>query len=130
MDGVANPPYGIGAKFVSQIGVEFFNGFDEAHVAFCDEIGKRKIRIGVFGCDLDDEAQIAFYNFVHSVLITFLYTLDKGVKFIVAEQRITVEFIHVLCGRCVVRHVCHGVFLIEGNVRQFMLDNINMRNCL
>ena len=57
-DGLANPPDGVGGKFVAAAILEFLDAFHQADVAFLNQIEERLAAVGVFFGDGNDEAQI------------------------------------------------------------------------
>ena len=57
---LANPPSGVGRKFVAAPILEFLDGFHQAHVAFLDQVEKREAAIGVFLSDRNHQPQIGF----------------------------------------------------------------------
>ena len=62
-DGLTNPPGSIGGKLVAPAILEFFHCFHQPHVAFLDQVEKRKAAVGVLLGDGDDEPQIGFHHF-------------------------------------------------------------------
>ena len=62
-DGLADPPGGVGGKFIAAAVLEFFDGFHQAHVAFLDEIKEGQAAVGVFFGDGNDEAKVGFDHF-------------------------------------------------------------------
>ncbi len=57
-DGLANPPDGVGGKFIAAAILKFFDAFHQTDVAFLNQIQKRLATIRVFFGDGNDEAQI------------------------------------------------------------------------
>ncbi len=57
-DGLANPPRGIRAELEAAAPVEFFDGTQEAQVAFLDEVDQRHAAVGVAAGDADHQPQV------------------------------------------------------------------------
>src|SRR4029077_2989286 len=62
-DGLANPPSRVSGKFVSSTVFKFLDRFHQPHIAFLDQIQKRKAAIGVFFCDGNNETKIGLDHF-------------------------------------------------------------------
>ena len=59
LDGLFNPPCGVGAEFATFCWVEAFDGFDETDVTFADQIEQWQAGIIVIVRELDHEAQVS-----------------------------------------------------------------------
>jgi len=58
LDGLLDPPRGVGGKARALRGVEAFDGADEADVSLFNQVGEGEAAVGVVFGDGDDEAQV------------------------------------------------------------------------
>ena len=58
LDGLLDPPTGVGTESGTLRGVKPFDGLDEADVAFFDEVGERQPAVGVVFGDGDHQAKV------------------------------------------------------------------------
>src|ERR1700730_8014271 len=63
-DGLANPPGGVGRKFVAAAPLEFIDGLHQADVALLDQVQELQAAIGIFFRDGNDQAQVGFDQFL------------------------------------------------------------------
>jgi hypothetical protein len=71
-DRLANPPHGVGDEFEAAGFVEALGGFDQAQVAFVDEVAERKALILVLFGYRNDESEVGFCQFFQGGLIALV----------------------------------------------------------
>jgi len=68
-DGLTNPPNRVGDKFEAPRFVKALGGFDQAEVAFIDEVAERKPLILVLLGDRNDKAKVGLCQFFQGGLV-------------------------------------------------------------
>ena len=67
-DGLANPPRGVGGKFVAAAPFEFVDGLHQADVAFLNQVEELQAAVGVFLGDGNHQAEVRFDQFFFGLL--------------------------------------------------------------
>ena len=60
LDGLADPPSGIGRKTIAEFRIELAHCVDQPQIAFLDQVEQGQATIEIAAGDLDHQAQIAF----------------------------------------------------------------------
>ena len=95
-DVLANPPNGIADEFDFLGVVKAASGFNEAHVAFINELVHIDALTFVKVCDVYDEAEVAFDEQVHGFAAAFANFREYNLFLFLGKQRIFGNIVQVL----------------------------------
>lgn len=117
LDGLFDPPGGVGAEFAAFAGVEALDGFDEADVAFGDEVEEGHAEVGVIAGDFDDEAEVGADHDLLGLGVALADTIGEGDFLLDGEEGKFGDVAEVLLETVVgvfVGHGCVAGFAFEG----------------
>jgi len=102
LDGLFNPPCGIGAELAAFFGIEAFHGFHQADVAFRNQIEQREAKIAVVAGDFDDKAEVSTHHFGARFLVATFYAARQLDFFLWGQKRKFRNFPEILLKSCFV----------------------------
>ena len=98
LDGLANPPGGVGGKAKTPLGVEFFHGADQAQVALFNQIQQGQAAIDVPAGNFHHQAQVTLNHTAPGTGISLQREAGEVLLFVGGEQRGVADFVQVQLG--------------------------------
>ena len=99
LDGLLDPPGGVGAELAPLIGVEALDGLDQPEVAFADEVHERQPEIIVILGDTDDQSEVRLDHLLAGGFVALEdATCQRGLLF-QRQQRRLADLIQVIADR-------------------------------
>jgi hypothetical protein len=77
LDGLLDPPSGVGGELAALFRIEALDGFHEANVAFGNEIGDGHAVVGIVLGDFNDQTEVCLDHVGSSLLIALMNALRE-----------------------------------------------------
>ncbi len=108
LQGLADPPRGVGRETEAALPVELVHRTHETEGPFLDEVAKVDASVLVAACPVDDQAQVGGDHLATSLVVAGGHPLGQLDLLLVVRQGVPVEIIQkepdAVMGRCRVRH--------------------------
>ena len=95
LNGLTNPPGGIGRKAEAALRVKLLHGTDQSQVTLFDQIQQRQAAIDIAAGNLDHQAQVAFDHALATCRITLLRQTRKMDLFFRSQQGRKTDFVQI-----------------------------------